>query len=429
MSAKILPHSQEAEDAVIGSVLLSPSVMDGIDIKPEDFYNRQNAIIWESFLDMRSKCISIDPITLSEHLKSSNSLDKIGGYPRIDELQSSVLVPNHSQHYAESVLKRSVARSEIGILQDGLTIAYKGESASTAVLSALTSIGNHKADDFDIDVHAQNFVDQCNSGEVGHLKWWCEEWTQKLGKLSTELVILHAPRSTGKTALMLQWITETHRDGKVSPLVSIEMLKRSLAPRFIANIGQVSTFAMKSRGFVTLTEQGKSDDAIKEIRALDIRVREDEASIDDIFQYAISENNRKKLDAIWVDNLLCINDGGKQYQSKTIMYDYFIKKFRELRNVLQVPVFILAHPNADGNIAWSKDVENIADVIIYLEQVQDEGVKLRESGKIIEQNTFVKGKHVLAKFQKSRDGIQPVASLDFVGSTQTFSHIGWEFDG
>ena len=211
-------------------------------------------------------------------------------------------------------------------------------------------------------------------------------------------------------------------------MVSIEMQKKTLAQRFIANIGQVCTFAMKSRGYITPEEKVKSNEAIKTIRALDFRIRDGEASIEDIFQYAITENNRKKLDVIWIDNLLCINDGGKNYQSKTIMYDAFIKKFRELRNVLGVPVIILAHPNADGNIAWSKDVENIADIIIYLERVPDEGVMHKLSGKFIEKKNFVEGRHIIAVFQKNRDGTQPVASLDFDGALQTFRHIGWEID-
>lgn len=425
---KTPPHSQEAEDAVIGSVLLSPDVISNIDLKPLDFFDRRNSILWKAFLDMRAQCKPIDAITFGEHLKDINSLDEIGGYDRLVELQDSVLVPCHSVQYADKVKKLSIARSEIGILQGGLAVACKGESASTSVMAALTGISTQKEEDFGMDIHAKNFVERCVAGDVGSLDWWCPEWTEKMGKLESELVILHAPRSTGKTAIMLQWITETHKSGGVAPLVSIEMQKKTLAQRFIANIGQVCTFAMKSRGYVTPEEKVKSGEAIKTIRALDIRVRDGEASIDDIFQYAITENNRKKLDVIWIDNLLCINDGGKNYQSKTIMYDAFIKKFRELRNVLGVPVIILAHPNADGNIAWSKDVENIADIIIYLERVPDEGVMHKLSGKFIEKKNFVEGRHIIAVFQKNRDGTQPVASLDFDGALQTFRHIGWEID-
>lgn len=425
------PFSQASEDGCIGSVLLEPSVIDNMDLIPSDFYCLKNAIMWETFLEMRATNKPLDAITIGQHLKDNGGLDRIGGYDRMIELQSETLVPSHSTHYSSDVKRYSMARKEIKIMQGGLDLAFNGESASAHVLGALTSLSVDKPDDIGLDQHGENFLESCRQGEVGHLKWWCPEWTAKLGKLSTEIFILHAPRSTGKTAMMLQWITEIHRECIYAPLVSIEMLKKDLAPRFISNIGQVSTFVMRSRGHVTDDEDAKATAALQEIRGLDLRVREGEASMDDIFKFAIMEANKiaekgRRLGALWVDNLLCINDGGTQYQSKTIMYDSFIKKFRELRNILQVPIFILAHPNAEGNIAWSKDVENIADIILYLDNVPSEGVSLKGSGTFIAQRDDVVGKHLIARFQKNRDGIQPTASLDFVGGTQTFKHLDWE---
>jgi hypothetical protein len=146
-------------------------------------------------------------------------------------------------------------------------------------------------------------------------------------------------------------------------------------------------------------------------------------SIDDIRSWAVIEH-REGADAIFVDNLLSISDGGKQYQSKTIMYDDFIRKFRDLRDTLKIPIIILAHPNAEGAVAWSKDVENFADIILYLFEVPPEGcsTKVGHIEKIID----IQGKHIIAQFQKNRQGISPTASLHFKGDTQTFEHIRWE---
>ena len=106
------------------------------------------------------------------------------------------------------------------------------------------------------------------------------------------------------------------------------------------------------------------------------------------------------------------------------MYDDFIRKFRDLRDDLKIPIIILAHPNANMEIAWSKDVENFADQIILLANVPPEGTTLT-TGQNIDQMQL-QGKHVIAKFQKNRQGLSPVASLEFCGSTQTFQHIRWE---
>jgi replicative DNA helicase len=424
------PFSKESEDGVLGSILLDPARIDLIDLKPNDFYDRRNAMLWEVLIAMRSVGKPMDTITIGEHLKANGRLEFIGGYDRITALMDFAVIPAHSQSYSEQVKKLSVARSEIVVLQDGLGVAYGGESASSGVLSALTGLSEVKVGDKDIATHGEAFIDKCKLGDVGHLEWWCPEWTNKLGKLSTEIILLHAPRSTGKTALMLQWIRESHINSQYTPLVSIEMLKEGLAPRFISNIGQVSTFTMRSRGSITFDEERKARGALQEIEGLDLRIREGEASMDDIFKFCIMEWNKlkeegKALGAIWVDNLLCINDGGVQFKSKTLMYDFFMKKFRELRNILKVPIIVLAHPNAEGGIAWSKDAENIADIILYLQEVPSEGVTLKGSGTFIGQRADVSGKHLIAKFQKSRDGISPIANLDFVGSTQTFCHLDW----
>jgi hypothetical protein len=181
---------------------------------------------------------------------------------------------------------------------------------------------------------------------------------------------------------------------------------------------------MRSRGHITRDEEERANKAAEDLRVLDLCVRDKGMTIDDIRSWAIIEHS-KGADAIFIDNLLSISDGGKQYQSKTIMYDDFIRKFRDLRDILKIPIIILAHPNQDGNIAWSKDVENFADQILFLEEVTPDGMNTR-CGRIERMDTHGENKHIVANFQKNRQGISPIASLEFSGRTQTFEHICWE---
>jgi len=184
---------------------------------------------------------------------------------------------------------------------------------------------------------------------------------------------------------------------------------------------------MKVRGSVTYDEEGKAKGAINEIRALEFCVRENSMSIDDIFTWAVSEMRKKPIHAVFVDNLLSISDGGRDFRSKTEMYDHFMRKFRDLRDLLQVPLIVLAHPNDEGRIAWSKDAENFADIILYLHENTGDNIK-RKNGSVYGLNPNVLGKHIIGSMQKCRQGIQPVAHLDFVGSTQRFRHISWDDD-
>lgn len=281
-------------------------------------------------------------------------------------------------------------------------------------------------DDRSIAEHGEQFLEECGKGTYGKFTWWCDEWNMKLGKLTSDLVILHAPRSTGKTALMLDWIATAHRRGLRTPLASIEMLRKELVPRLIANIGDVSTHTMRTRGSVTANEERAAKKAIEEIRKLNLCVRDRSMTIDDICTWAIREKSNG-VDAVFIDNLLSISDGGKQYQSKTIMYDHFIRRLRDLRDQLGVPIILLAHPNAEGGVAWSKDVENFADIIISLMEVPPDGIKIKSKGTTVLPMNTMDGQHIMAVFQKNRQGLRQVyASMCFNGSRQRFSHVKWE---
>lgn len=420
---RVPPHSREAEKAVLGAVMFEPKNYDNIWLKPDDFYDPRNAELWDMLNEMRGGGVPHDPISIGQYASDTNRLDKVGGYDHLVELQDHTIGLGNIKHYTKIVTEKSLLRKEITIISDGLEKSYEGDSCSADVMSDLAGLSLQKQDDTELYEHAKTYIQDCKEGKVGHFGWWCSEWTTHLGRMSSDLMIFHAPRSTGKTAMMLQWMINSHVGGQRTPLASIEMLRKELAPRLLANIGHVNTFKMRSRGFITDDEEQRSSSAAEQLKVLNLCVRDKAMTIDDIRSWAVIEH-REGADAIFIDNLLSISDGGKQYQSKTIMYDDFIRKFRDLRDTLKIPIIILAHPNAEGAVAWSKDVENFADIILYLGEVTPDGVNTRV-GKV-ERIPDLKGKHILATFQKNRQGISPIASLEFHGDTQTFEHIRWE---
>jgi len=414
-----LPHSPEDELGVLGSCLIDPSLIGKIDLKPKDFRDPRHEKLWNALQMQYAEGKVMDALTIGAWLKEKNLLEAVGGYDHLVRLQSDVLVPSHSQHYAEGVRRTSKLRQEILVLEDGLRMAYDGVSASEKVISDLNLTALKRKDDATMHQMGEQFIQDCIDGNVGNFLWWCSQWTEKLGKMSSELMILHAPRSTGKTALMLQWICDAHGCDMRTPLASIEMLKPELLPRLIAHVGQVNTYRMRTRGHATEDEVTRSREGNKEIKALELCVRDKGMSIDDIRGWAIAEA-RNGADAIFIDNLLSINDGGKKYDSKTLMYDDFIRKLRDLRDELEIPIIILAHPNSNNEVAWSKDVENFADVILFLMNVPYEGIEV--NGQVI---PYEGDGHVIARFQKNRQGISPTASLLFNKDYQTFRHMQW----
>ena len=418
---KELPNSLDAEKSLLGSILLDPqSSFPKVTLSKEDFYDAKHKVLFQALRDMYIDNYTLDMVTMRNYLQDNKLLESVGGEKYLLNLQDVAIVPSHVKHYQDIILDKSNLRREIKILSSAIEETYEGNSQADKVISEL-SVANIQTDE-PLEVMGEKFIQDCIDGKVGQFDWWCNEWTKELGKMTSELMILHAPRSTGKTALMLQWILNSHALSKRTPLASIEMLKPELLPRMIANLGEVNTYMMRVSGQPTQNQLERSREGIEQIKALELCVRDKGMSIDDIRAWAISES-RNGVDAIFIDNLLSISDGGKTFQSKTIMYDYFIRRLRDLRDDLRVPIILLAHPNSEGQVAWSRDVENFADVILYLEEVID---VIDVSGRRIMKDHDIMGDHVIAKFQKRRQGKSPIASLCFNKDTQTFSHVRWE---
>ena len=180
-----------------------------------------------------------------------------------------------------------------------------------------------------------------------------------------------------------------------------------------------------NRHAITQQDLKRSKEAIEKIKKSNFKIVDGGHSIDDIYKWGI-RGARDGAVALFIDNLLTISAGSMKFDSKPIMYDYFIKRLKALRDEIKIPVILLAHPNKEGNIAWSTDVENIADIVIFMANFPADEESINVRGRKVFKINDLAGEHVIASFQKFRDGPTPTASLDFVKEYQTFKHIRWE---
>ncbi len=134
------PHSEEAEAGVLGSALLKPSILDKLDLRPAEFHNQHNALLWEKMLEMHHSNGGWDALTLGEFLSKDGSLERVGGYDRLVELQDTTLVPAHSEHYAGIVTKDAELRRQLGIMNRASERLYKGEDVADEVISGLMEV-------------------------------------------------------------------------------------------------------------------------------------------------------------------------------------------------------------------------------------------------------------------------------------------------
>jgi replicative DNA helicase len=126
------PHSIEAEQSVLGAVLLSDKVHYAYVIeeglRPEDFYRERHRVIYQSMLDLYNESEPIDVVTVTEHLRARGSLEDAGGPAEIDALTAAVPAVGNLRRYGQIV-------REMSLLRKLLTATYEIQS----------SVHNHEA--------------------------------------------------------------------------------------------------------------------------------------------------------------------------------------------------------------------------------------------------------------------------------------------
>src|SRR3954467_12398768 len=101
------PHSIEAEQSVLGAILLSERTLYGLVIeeglRAEDFYRDRHRLIYESVLALYKESEPIDPLTVVEHLRSRGELDNAGGPGEVENLTGSVPAVGNARRYGRIV--------------------------------------------------------------------------------------------------------------------------------------------------------------------------------------------------------------------------------------------------------------------------------------------------------------------------------------
>ena len=101
MSNKQVPYSNEAERCFLGSILLDSSRFDkNLDVQADWFYENKHQLLFKTLKEMKEKLITMDAVTIFNYLTEQNVINRIGGSDYLLELQESIIIPNHSKHYA-----------------------------------------------------------------------------------------------------------------------------------------------------------------------------------------------------------------------------------------------------------------------------------------------------------------------------------------
>ena len=125
---KLLPHDIEAEEAVIGSLLLDgESILKVAQfLKPGDFYREKNRFCYEASRELFRKTEAINQVTVAHELDVQDRLDAVGGTAYLSHLVSTVPTPVHIEDYARIVNRTAVMRNLIDAAAGISAIGYDG---------------------------------------------------------------------------------------------------------------------------------------------------------------------------------------------------------------------------------------------------------------------------------------------------------------
>jgi replicative DNA helicase len=255
-AASVPPHSIEAEQSVLGAILLSERAMYALVIdeglKAEDFYRRKHQLVYESMLALYGESEPIDVLTVTEHLRTRGLLEDAGGQEAIDGLSSSVPAAGNARHYARIVREHALVRRLLNATYEiQSSVADSAGEPRELVEWAERAMLEVAHDDRQKDFRS---IEEVLDAEIDKMHRLSIEHTALTGTPSGfkdldemtggfqpgNLVILAARPSMGKSALVCNIAENASIDGNAPVAIfSLEMSETELAQRFVASQARI----------------------------------------------------------------------------------------------------------------------------------------------------------------------------------------------
>lgn len=260
---KVPPHSVEAEQSVLGGLMLSPEGWDDVAdrVMAEDFYRPDHRLVFDTMSKLVEAKQPLDVITLSEALDIRGELEQVGGIAYLGELVKNTPSAANIQTYADIIRERSVLRQLISVSRESMEAAFQPEGRASDQLLAeienqLAAIAEGRPKDGGPESitpllrKAVEKIDQLFNSEgaiTGLTTGFAELDNMTSGLQPSDLVIVAARPSMGKTSFAMN-LVETAALNSDKPVVvfSMEMPSDSLVMRMMSSVGRINATRVRS---------------------------------------------------------------------------------------------------------------------------------------------------------------------------------------
>lgn len=388
---RLPPQSLEAEQAVLGSVLVST---DGITrivdlVQPESFYRKAHQVIYAAMVDLYEKSEPIDIVTISQYLKDEGTLENVGGRQYITDLSLAVATTANLEYYAKTVQEKALMRNLIKAGTDIVSSCYEETDAEVALDKAEHMIFG--------------LAQKRNMQQLTHVKYIVEDSFASIEKRyedrdrlsgvpsgfydldamtsgfqKSDLVILAARPSMGKTAFVLNLANAAAIENNVPVAIfSLEMSKEQLVQRMLCAEAQIDANRLRTGHMHTndwthlATAMGKLgespifiDDSAM-VTALDIRAK-----------CRRLKSEMKGLGMIIIDYIQLMQ-GRKATDNRVQEVSEISRSLKQLARELSVPVIALSQLSRAvearqnkrpmlSDLRESGSIEQDADIVMFI---------------------------------------------------------------
>ncbi|MPQ43733.1 replicative DNA helicase [Clostridium tarantellae] len=432
---KSLPQSIEAEQSVLGAMMIDRNTIaqaaEALGI--EDFYRDAHKVIFQSIIEMFQKDEPVDELTLLEHLKATDRLEKSGGITYVTEISSSVLTTANIKSYIKIVSQKSMLRKLIKSSTEIIENCYNNQDNVDKVIDGaekkIFDLAEKKTtSDFEpLSAVLERGFEQIealfnNKGEITGVGSGFKDLDEKTsGFQSGDMVLIAARPSMGKTTFALNIAEHAAlREGKSVVIFSLEMSKEQLAYKLLCSEANVDMLSLRT-GNLEDKDWENIARAAGPLSAAKIY-------IDDTAGVSIMEMRSKcrrlkiehGIDLILIDYLQLMSGSGEESRQQEV--SEISRNIKAIAKEMQCPVIALSqlsrapeqradHRPMLSDLRESGSIEQDADLVMFL--YRDEYYNKETEEKNV-------GECIIAK---QRNGPVGTVKLAWLGQYSKFANL------
>jgi replicative DNA helicase len=435
---RVMPHSIEAEQSVVGAMLMDRDAITTSSeiISGSDFYQNVYGVVFDSIVELFNEGQPADLVTLQERLRTKDVPAEISSLEFVRDLLNMASTSANVKYYAQIVADKSLMRKLIRLNEEIANVCYAGNESLEAVLektekSVFELLQRRTSGEFvpikQVVLNALERIEKAskNKGTVTGIPTGFIDLDYKLSGLQpSDLVLVAARPSMGKTAFVLNIAQHiAFKKDKCVAIFSLEMSKEQLVNRLFSLESQVEAQALR-------TGNMKDSDWEKLIEGAGI-IGKSRLIIDDTPGISISELRSKcrkyklehGLDIIIIDYLQLMTGGvGRSQESRQQEVSEISRSLKGLARELNVPVVTLSQLSRAvesrpdkrpmlSDLRESGAIEQDADVVmfIYRDEYYNKDSEFKKQAEII--------------IAKQRNGPVGTVNLAWLGEYTKFANL------